>query len=80
MSAMKLDLLCLSSERDRHGNDRLHVRRNGRRIRVREAPGTRELLTEAALMRQADTYAGEASRRKLAQNAMHLIQPTAGVH
>lgn len=40
MTAMKTDLPYLSSEPDRHGNDRLYVRRNGKRTRIREAQGT----------------------------------------
>jgi hypothetical protein len=30
----------LARDRDRHGNERLHVRRGGRKIRVREGPQT----------------------------------------
>lgn len=37
---VKLDLPYLSAETDRNGKDRLYVRRNGRRVRIREAPGT----------------------------------------
>lgn len=39
---VKLDLPYLSPETDRHGNDRLYVRRNGRRVRIRQKPGTPE--------------------------------------
>jgi integrase len=39
MSAMEIDLPYLSSERDRHGNERLYVRRNGKRRRLLVAPG-----------------------------------------
>lgn len=38
MSAMEVDLRYLSREPDRHGNDRLYVRRNGKRIRMRLEP------------------------------------------
>jgi len=36
---LKVDLPYLSAEIDRHGNDRLYVRRHGRRVRLRLAPG-----------------------------------------
>lgn len=37
---VKLNLPYLSMETDRHGNDRLYVRRNGRRIRIKGQVGT----------------------------------------
>jgi hypothetical protein len=37
---MQVDLPYLSEELDRHGNQRLYVRRNGRRIRLRVARGS----------------------------------------
>jgi integrase len=40
MSVMKVDLPYLFSDVDRHGNWRLFVRRNGRKIRMRHDPGT----------------------------------------
>lgn len=40
MSVMKLELPYLVSDADRHGNVRLYVRRNGRKVRLREVPGT----------------------------------------
>ncbi len=42
MKAMKLDLPYLMTDTDRHGNRRLFVRRSGRKIRLRQAPGTTE--------------------------------------
>ena len=48
--AMNLDLPYLSSEPDRHGTDRLYVRRFRRRIRIREpvgSPGFLEAYTRA---------------------------------
>lgn len=39
MNAMGKDLPFLSSEPDRHGNERLYVRRNGKRVRLRIEPG-----------------------------------------
>jgi integrase len=41
---MEVDLKYLSPEKNRHGKDVLFVRRNGRRIRIREKPGTQEFL------------------------------------
>jgi integrase len=41
---MKLDLPYLSLDPDRHGTDRHYVRRFGRRIRIKEAPGTPAFL------------------------------------
>jgi integrase len=37
---METDLPFLSREEDRHGNDRIYVRRNGKRIRIREEEAT----------------------------------------
>ncbi len=37
---MRLDLPYLMSDHDRHGNRRLYARKNGRKIRLREKPGT----------------------------------------
>jgi hypothetical protein len=37
---METDLPFLSREEDRHGNDRIYVRRNGKRIRIREKERT----------------------------------------
>jgi hypothetical protein len=37
---MKVDLPYLFSDVDRHGNWRLFVRRNGRKIRMRHEPGS----------------------------------------
>lgn len=39
---MKVDLPYLMPDKDRRGNDRLFVRRYGRKIRIRAEPGTRE--------------------------------------
>lgn len=38
--SMEIDLPYLARDRDRHGNWRLYVRKNGRKIRIKEAPGT----------------------------------------
>jgi integrase len=42
MNAMELDLPYLMRDQDRHGNWRIFARRNGRKIRIREKPGTPE--------------------------------------
>ena len=43
-AGMDIDLRYLSPNRDRHGNVRLYVRRNGGYVRIRETPGTKEFL------------------------------------
>ena len=37
---MKIKLKYIYRETDRHGNERIYVRLNGRRIRIRETPNT----------------------------------------
>lgn len=46
---MKLDLPYLSADPDRHGTDRLYVRRFGRRVRITAAPGSPEFMEAYAL-------------------------------
>jgi hypothetical protein len=46
MTPMRIDLPYLMPDQDRHGNLRIYVRRNGRKIRLREKPGT-EAFTRA---------------------------------
>lgn len=41
-----MDLKYLSEEPDRHGNMRIYFRRHGRRVRLRERPGTPEFQAE----------------------------------
>ena len=41
---MKLQFRYLVEEPDRHGNVRLYVRRHGKRVRIREQPGTPEFM------------------------------------
>ncbi|MCK7474058.1 MAG: hypothetical protein MZV49_12205 [Rhodopseudomonas palustris] len=48
MSALETNLPYLSSEEDRHGTDRLYVRRADRRIRIRAQIGTPEFAREYA--------------------------------
>jgi len=46
----------VSIERDRHGNDRVYFRRDGRRIRMTEVPGSPDFATRyAALMAQFES-------------------------
>src|SRR5688572_21688906 len=40
MRSVRLDLPYLMADTDRHGNRRLFVRRHGRKVRIREKPGT----------------------------------------
>ncbi|MBR0696746.1 hypothetical protein [Bradyrhizobium lablabi] len=40
MNAMRTELDYLERDEDRHGNPRIYVRRNGKRIRIREIEGT----------------------------------------
>jgi integrase len=40
MNGMRIDFPYLMPDRDRHGNERLYVRKNGRKIRIREKRGT----------------------------------------
>lgn len=44
MRVLKVDLPYLCEDEDRHGNERLFVRRFGRKIRMREEPGSKEFL------------------------------------
>jgi hypothetical protein len=43
---MKLEFPYLKSDPDRHGNERLYVRRHDRKIRLRETPGTAAFIAE----------------------------------
>jgi integrase len=45
---METDLPYLSRDPDRHGNDRIYVRRNGKRIRIRQKEGTPEFAAAYA--------------------------------
>lgn len=65
MRPVKLDLPYLSSDPDRHGNARLYVRRNGRRIRIRGRPGSPEFLEAytAALDALAEAWGTKGAER-----------------
>lgn len=41
---MKLNLPYLRADKDRHGNDRMYVRRKGRNVRMTEKPGTQAFM------------------------------------
>jgi hypothetical protein len=59
---VKLDLPYLSSEPDRHGNQRLYVRRNGRRIRIKQKRGTAAFAKAyAAALEELETVTKEHS-------------------
>jgi integrase len=59
---VKLDLPYLSSEPDRHGNQRLYVRRNGRRIRIKQERGTAAFAKAyAAALEELETVTKEHS-------------------
>jgi integrase len=64
---MDVDLPYLSRERDRHKNWRIYVRRNGRRVRIKEPTGTPEFLTayQAALDALGDPVASAKGRKKI---------------
>jgi len=44
---MRVDLPYLVVDTDRHGNERIYVRRHGRKVRIRVPPGDAEDFTEA---------------------------------
>jgi integrase len=44
MTPVRLDLPYLMTDTDRHGNRRIFVRRHGRKVRIREIPGTQAFL------------------------------------
>jgi hypothetical protein len=46
VTPMLLDFPYLKSDPDRHGNERLYIRRHDRKIRLRETPGTPAFITE----------------------------------
>jgi integrase len=63
---MDIDLPYLSPNKDRHGNVRLYVRRNGGYVRIRETPGTKEFLDAytAALEHLGQTAPSAATARE----------------
>jgi hypothetical protein len=63
---MLLDLPYLLSDPDRHGNPRLYVRRHGRRIRIKERPGTSEFLAAYGAAVEALEKPANAAQRQAA--------------
>lgn len=66
---VKLDLPYLSPETDRHGNDRLYVRRKGRRVRIRQKPGTPEFAKAYAAAIEELASPALRDRRRTASGA-----------
>ena len=63
---MKLDLPYLLSDPDRHGKPRLYVRRHGRKVRMREKPGSAEFLAAySAALEQLDEPLAPKARARL---------------
>lgn len=68
--AVQVELKYLMRDEDRRGNKRLFVRRHGRKIRLREKPGTPEFL--AAYAAACDALANPSDgARKTRQSAPH---------
>lgn len=61
--AMKLDLPYLMSDTDRHGNRRLYVRRNGRKVRLKTRPGSDGFLEAYKTALQALETTADSARR-----------------
>ena len=66
MTNMETDLPYLQRDKDRHGNPRIYVRRNGKRVRIREQEGTLEFAKAVC------EGAGEAMRRIACQGRSPL--------
>lgn len=67
-----MDLPFISTEPDRHGNIRIYVRKYGRRIRLREAPGTPEFARAYATALERLDAPVEALQERPAR-----VEPTA---
>lgn len=67
---MKIDLPYLDPDKDRHGNERIYVRRYGRRIRIREAEGT------PAFFRAYSDAVAALERRKVSDVDRAPVGPT----
>ena len=66
MTPMRVDFPYLMPDRDRHGSQRVYVRRHGRKVRIREKPGTEAFARAYAdALRALD--AGPAPSREIAQ-------------
>jgi integrase len=65
MKPMRLDLPYLMADTDRHGTRRLFVRRNGRKVRIREKPGTSAFASAyTAALEQLENAAPRALPRR----------------
>lgn len=60
---MKVDLPYIREDRDRHGNWRIYVRRNGRSVRIEAKRDTPEFLDAYRAALDALEHAPRASRR-----------------
>ncbi len=69
-TVMETDLPYLSRELDRHGNERLYVRRNGKRVRLRVPEGTPDFAK--AYSRAVDQLGLPPSRRQQAAAAVRV--------
>jgi integrase len=76
VTAMQTELPYLSNEPDRHGNDRLYVRRNGKRIRIREPEGTVAFAT--AYAKAVDELGAPPSKRPKAPDLPQHAKGTFG--
>jgi integrase len=72
MMTMETDLPYLSRDPDRHGNPRIYVRRNGKRIRLREAEGTPAFARAYA---EAVEKIGDPSSKRAATAAAPITHP-----
>jgi hypothetical protein len=72
---MEIKLPFLSIERNRHGNQVIFVHRNGRRIRLREKPGTVEFLDayKAAIERLSPAQAPQPAVQVRTQFLAHTL-------
>ena len=65
----------LVEDTDRHGNVRVYVRRHGRKIRIRETPGTEAFMAafRAALVGARFPTAGQSKRRSLNTGSLRWL-------
>lgn len=73
---MKLDLKWLMRDSDRHGNARLYVRKNGRKIRLREAPGTEDFARAYTEALEALSRPGKNDRSTPAHGTLGWLVAT----
>jgi integrase len=64
---MRIDFPYLVEDQDRHGNARLYVRRHGRKVRIREKPGSPEFaVAYTAALAELETATGRKTPRQRA--------------